>query len=59
MHIYDLLNNACQVRVDKGWDVIVYDQCTEDPGAFTPDNFVYVLLVRLVHKFSHVSFLSG
>ncbi len=55
----DLLAQSCQVDVDDSWNVIVYDQCTEDPSHFTEDNFVYVLLRKLALVFNSVTFLKG
>ena len=59
VHIQELLSQTCHVDVDATWDVIVYDQCTEDPGVFTTDNFVHVLLRKLATSFNSVNFLSG
>ncbi|KAL8611425.1 hypothetical protein ACOMHN_014480 [Nucella lapillus] len=59
VHIQELLSQTCHVDVDPSWDVIVYDQCTEDPGVFTADNFVHVLLSKLAVSFNSVNFLSG
>ncbi|KAK7108110.1 hypothetical protein V1264_015904 [Littorina saxatilis] len=59
VHIQELLSQTCHVDVDPTWDVIVYDQCTEDPGVFTTDNFVHVLLRKLTASFNSVNFLSG
>ncbi|XP_076467255.1 uncharacterized protein LOC143298310 [Babylonia areolata] len=59
VHIQELLSQTCHVDVDPSWDVIVYDQCTEDPGVFTADNFVHVLLSKLATSFNSVNFLSG
>ncbi|XP_055889849.1 serine-rich adhesin for platelets-like isoform X1 [Biomphalaria glabrata] len=59
VHVMDLLNQACNVDVDSSWDVIVYDQCTEDPSQLTSDNFVQVLLNKLSTTFNSVAFLKG
>nr|KAG5704010.1 hypothetical protein BaRGS_032099 [Batillaria attramentaria] len=59
VHIRELLSQTCHVDADETWDVIVYDQCTEDPGVFTSDNFVHVLLRKLATSFNSVNFLSG
>ncbi len=55
----DLLAQTCHVDIDESWNVIVYDQCTEDPSLFTEDNFVYVLLRKLALVYNSVTFLKG
>ncbi|KAH9508666.1 Dual specificity protein phosphatase 16 [Bulinus truncatus] len=59
VHVLDLLNQACNIGADSSWDVIVYDQCTEDPSHLTSDNFVQVLLNKLSSTFNSVAFLKG
>ncbi|XP_005109665.1 mucin-19 [Aplysia californica] len=59
VHILDLLHQTCNIGADVSWDVIVYDQCTEDPSQLTADNFVQVLLRKLSTTFNSVAFLKG
>ncbi|XP_059144303.1 mucin-2-like isoform X2 [Physella acuta] len=59
VHVLDLLNQTCNIVTDASWDVIVYDQCTEDPSQLTSDNFVQVLLHKLSTTFNSVAFLKG
>ncbi|XP_067674436.1 dual specificity protein phosphatase 16-like isoform X1 [Haliotis asinina] len=59
VHVRDLLAQTCHVDIDESWNVIVYDQCTEDPSLFTEDNFVYVLLRKLALVYNSVTFLKG
>ncbi|GFN75526.1 dual specificity protein phosphatase 8 [Plakobranchus ocellatus] len=59
VHVLDLLHQTCNVGADETWDVVVYDQCTEDPSLLTPDNFVQVLLHKLSTTFNSVAFLKG
>ncbi|CAL1528945.1 unnamed protein product [Lymnaea stagnalis] len=59
VHVLDLLNQTCNIGADASWDVIVYDQCTEDPSQLTSDNFVQVLLHKLSTTFNSVAFLKG
>ncbi|ESO87313.1 hypothetical protein LOTGIDRAFT_107379, partial [Lottia gigantea] len=59
VRVKDLLTQTCQIDIDDSWDIIVYDQCTEDPSYFTDDNFVYILLYKLTQVFTCVTFLKG
>ncbi|GFR86184.1 dual specificity protein phosphatase 8 [Elysia marginata] len=59
VHVLDLLHQTCNIGADETWDVVVYDQCTEDPSLLTPDNFVQVLLHKLSTTFNSVAFLKG
>ncbi|RUS91813.1 hypothetical protein EGW08_000384 [Elysia chlorotica] len=59
VHVLDLLHQTCNIGADESWDVVVYDQCTEDPSLLTPDNFVQVLLHKLSTTFNSVAFLKG
>ncbi|XP_041353965.1 uncharacterized protein LOC121371839 [Gigantopelta aegis] len=59
VHIRELLLQNCHMDVDDDSDVIVYDQCTEDPALFTEDNFVFVLLQKLSAAYKSVTFLKG
>ncbi|CAG5119042.1 unnamed protein product, partial [Candidula unifasciata] len=59
IHVLDLLNQTCNIGADTSWDVIVYDQCSEDPSQLTSDNFVAVLLNKLSTTFNSVAFLKG
>jgi len=57
--IRDLLVHSCHVEVDDYADVIVYDQCTENPARLTEDNFLSVLLDKLTDAFDTVALLRG
>ncbi|XP_052244315.1 uncharacterized protein LOC127853662 isoform X2 [Dreissena polymorpha] len=59
IQIRDLLVQNCHIDVDDLMDVIVYDQCTENPGRLTEDNFLYILLDKLSETFNTVALLKG
>ncbi|KAL3883629.1 hypothetical protein ACJMK2_029872 [Sinanodonta woodiana] len=59
VHIKDLLTQTCQMDADEYSEVIVYDQCTENPSLLTEDNFLIVLLRKLETAFQKVSLLRG
>ena len=57
--IKDLLTQTCHIDVDEFGDVIVYDQCTENPNNLSEDNFLCVLLKKLATAFKSVMLLKG
>ncbi|XP_061176236.1 uncharacterized protein LOC133185179 isoform X3 [Saccostrea echinata] len=61
VHIRDLVTQTCHIDLEEYSDVIVYDQCTESPELLTPDNFLSILLRKLVMctTFNSVSLLKG
>lgn len=59
MHIKDFLMQTCHIDVDEFMNVIVYDQCTENPDRLTDDNFLCVLLNKLLSAFKTVALLRG
>ncbi|XP_048765244.2 mucin-17-like isoform X4 [Ostrea edulis] len=61
VHIGDLVTQTCHIDIEEYSDVIVYDQCTESPELLTADNFLSILLCKLVMctTFNSVSLLKG
>lgn len=61
VHIGDLLSQTCHLDIEEYSEVIVYDQCTESPDTLTADNFLCILLRKLVMctTFNSVSLLKG
>lgn len=59
VHIKDLLTQTCHVDIEEFCDVIVYDQCTEEPALLTEDNFLVILLQKLSSAFKSVILLKG
>ena len=59
MLIRDLLTQTCHIDIDEFEDVIVYDQCTENPENLTEDTFLCVLLKKLATAFKSVMLLKG
>lgn len=57
--IKDLLTQTCHIDIDEYDEVIVYDQCTENPKNLTDDTFLCVLLKKLVTAFRRVMLLKG
>ncbi|XP_060694739.1 dual specificity protein phosphatase 8-like isoform X1 [Hemiscyllium ocellatum] len=48
-----------KIDVEGKQEVVLYDQCTRDPGKLTSDSFTSVLLDKLESCFHYVSLLSG
>ncbi|XP_064609226.1 tyrosine-protein phosphatase vhp-1-like [Liolophura sinensis] len=59
VHIKDLLSHTCHIDVDEAYDVIVYDQCSENTTMLTDDVFIVVLLQKLALTFKSVTLLKG
>ncbi|XP_052810225.1 uncharacterized protein LOC128238388 [Mya arenaria] len=57
--VRDLLVQTCHVEADDFSDVIVYDQCIENPARLTDDNFLSVLLDKLADSFDSAALLKG
>ena len=57
--VKDLLSQACVADPQEDYDMIVYDQCTENAGGLAEDCFLMVLLKKLVNIFKSVSLLKG
>ncbi|XP_060083943.1 uncharacterized protein LOC132563208 [Ylistrum balloti] len=61
VHIKEFLTQTCHIDIEEYSDVIVYDQCTELPALLTSDNFLIVLLRKLMtcSLFKSVALLKG
>ncbi|XP_029646447.1 tyrosine-protein phosphatase vhp-1-like isoform X2 [Octopus sinensis] len=59
VHIKDLLAQTCHIDADENAEIIVYDQCTEEPAYLTGDNFLVVLLQKLSSAYKSVTLLKG
>ncbi|GAB1605059.1 hypothetical protein Ahia01_000787700 [Argonauta hians] len=59
VHIKDLLTQTCHIDADENAEIIVYDQCTEEPSYLTGDNFLVVLLHKLSAAYKSVTLLKG
>lgn len=61
VHIKEFLTQTCHIDIEEYSDVIVYDQCTELPALLTNDNFLIVLLRKLMtcSLFKSVALLKG
>lgn len=60
MTIQELLENSCKlVDIDSSFEVIVYDQSTQDITSLSSDDFITVLLSKLREMFKSVFVLEG
>lgn len=57
--IRDFLTHNCHLDVDEDYDIIVYDQSSQDARCLTPDSFLYVFLEKLLPVFNSVNILRG
>ncbi|XP_078076567.1 dual specificity protein phosphatase 8 isoform X1 [Mustelus asterias] len=59
--ITELIQPSCKMKVDVEGkqEVVLYDQCTRDPGKLASDSFTSVLLGKLEGCFHYVSLLAG
>ncbi|KAK3098781.1 hypothetical protein FSP39_023058 [Pinctada imbricata] len=61
VHISELLTQTCHIDIEEYSDVIVYDQCTDNPQYLSQDNFLLILLKKLAScsTFKSVTLLKG
>ncbi|GFT74950.1 dual specificity protein phosphatase 16 [Nephila pilipes] len=57
--IEDFLAQNCHWEVDRGIDIIVYDQSTRDAKCLSPDSFMAVFLQKLLPVYRSVNILKG
>lgn len=57
--IHELLKGTAEEKTQDHSQIIVYDQSTLDTSSLAKDNFMFVILNKLVKSFKDVCFLKG